>query len=109
MLVVVVERGSLWFRVLSTRYGMAKGRLRGGGRNTSMWWRDIEVLSRDEWFMDNVNRYVGNGENTCVWSDVWIGDESLRLRFPRLFDLSLCKDESVARMCQLGWGDEGQA
>jgi len=106
---MLVEKGSLWFRMLTTRYGLAEGRLRGGGRYSSTWWRDIEALSKEEWFRKNVKCGVGNGESTHFWSDVWVGDVSLRVRFPRLFDLSVSQEESVAGMCQLGWGVEGHA
>ena len=54
-------------------------------------------------------RVVGSGKSTLFWSEVWVGEVSLRDRFPRLFDLSLFKDLSVFDMCQLGWGVEGQA
>jgi len=37
-------------------------------------------------------------------SDVWVDDVSFRVRFPRLFDLSMYKEESVAEMCRLWWG-----
>lgn len=55
-----------------------------------MWWRDVEVLSREEWFRDIVKCGVGDGESTLFWSDVWVGEVSLRVKFPRLFDFSLC-------------------
>jgi len=42
-------------------------------------------------------------------SDVCVGEVSLRVRFPRLFDLSLSQEVSVFDMCLLGWGVEGQA
>jgi hypothetical protein len=106
---MLVERDSLWFKVLSARYGMTEGRIGSGGRCASLWWRDMEVLSREEWFQDSVHRVVGNGENTLFWSNVWVGDVSFRVRYSRLYDLSLFKEETVADMCQLGWGVEGQA
>ena len=43
-----MERDSLWFKVLSARYGLVDGRLRGGGRKASNWWHDLEVLSRED-------------------------------------------------------------
>ena len=52
---MLVERESLWFRVLLARYVLAEGRLRDGGRYSSMCWRDLEVMSMEEWFRDNVN------------------------------------------------------
>ena len=43
------------------------------------------------------------------WSDVWVGGMTFRERFSRLFDLSLLKDVSVFDMCQVGWGEGGEA
>jgi len=42
------------------------------------------------------------GEKTSFWSDVWCGDEEFRVRFNRLYDLSLFKGVSVSDMCHLG-------
>ena len=37
----LVERNNLWFRVLSSRYGEVRGRLKDGVRRGSVWWREI--------------------------------------------------------------------
>jgi len=92
---MLVERESLWFKVLSARYGLSEGRLGAGGCHASLWWRDMEVLRREEWFQDSVQRVVGNGENTLFWSDVWVGEVSFRVRYPRLYDLPMHKEESM--------------
>jgi len=55
---------SLWYRVLSARYGVEGSRLMGGGRDASLWWRDIYALCREEWFSHHVSHSVGNGRNT---------------------------------------------
>jgi len=55
------DTDSMWFRVLSARYGVEGGRLLGGGREASMWWRDIFALCREEWFATHIRRSVGNG------------------------------------------------
>ena len=39
----------------------------------------------------------------------WVGEVSLRVRFSRLYGLSLLKGESVAAMRSLGWRVEGEA
>jgi len=103
------DRDSLWFRVLSARYGTNEGRLRGGGRVASEWWRVVHSLSRESWFSDHVSCWVGNRRTTLFWSDVWCGRVSFRVRFSRLFELSVCKGESVFEMLQLGWGEGGEA
>ena len=106
---LLVDRESLWFKVLAARYGETDGRLRDGGSHASRWWREVQVLCREEWFSDNVDRVVGNGVDTLFWTDVWVGEVSLSVRFPRLFDLSVYREVSVAEMSQLGWGEDGQA
>jgi len=70
---------SLWFRVLSARYGMEGGRLKAGGREASSWWRDISLMSRECWFSDHVNRLLGNGKHMLFWSDVWCSEVSFRV------------------------------
>jgi len=78
-----VERDSLWYNVLSACYGMEWGRVREGGRDVYVWWRDISALRTDEWFHGNVRQFVGDGKNTLFWIDVWVGGVSFKDRFPR--------------------------
>jgi len=106
---VLTKSSSLWFRVLSARYGMEGGSLKGGGREASLWWWDIYLLCRDRWFNDHVERSLGNGKHTLFWSDVWCGEVSFKIRFSRLFELSAFKEVSVFDMSQLWWGEEGEA
>jgi len=98
------NRDSLWYRVLASRYGVVGGHVLDGGRDVSTWWRDIFALRREGWFVDNVKHLVGNGNCTLFWSVVWLGGESLRIRFSKLFDLSVFKGESVSDLCRFGWG-----
>ena len=103
------EKESLWFRVLSACYRVDGGRLLGGGRGSSLWWRDVHDLCSHEWFSDHVSRLVGKGNHTLFWTNVWLGGVSFRVRFNRLYDLTVFKEESVFDMSQLGWGEEGGA
>jgi len=102
-----VELDSLWYRVLTVRYSVEDGRLCEGGRDVSVWWRDICTLRVDGWFHSHVSRSIGDGKNTLFWTDVWVGGVSLRDKFNRLYDLSMLKGELVFAMCTLGWGNEG--
>jgi len=101
---LLVDRHSLWFRVLSVRYGVEGGHVLDEGHVASSWWRDIVGFCREEWFRDHVSRVVGDGKLTMFWSDVWVGGVAFRDRFNRMFDLSLTNEVSVIDMCQLGWG-----
>jgi hypothetical protein len=40
------------------------------------------------WFEDNLLCKVGNGDDTLLWTDRWLGNMSLRDRFHRLLDLA---------------------
>lgn len=44
---------------------------------------------------------LGMGNNTRFWHDLWIGDELLKINFPRLFSTSSQQDEYIANMG--GW------
>lgn len=50
------------------------------------------------WFENNTRRVLGNGRSTFFWHDIWVGDIPLKLKYPRLFDLSVDKECSVEGM-----------
>ncbi|MCH99721.1 kinesin-like protein, partial [Trifolium medium] len=78
-----MDREGLWFRVLAARYGMKGGR--------------------------SVSKKVGDGSDTLFWTDPWLVDSPLCVRFGRLFELTENKAATVAEMSLLGWGVGGQA
>jgi hypothetical protein len=100
----------MWKKVIVAKYGRtATGKANlavedfGGG--ASVWWRDIcRVDSENSWFSQAANKKVGNGNSTKFWKDVWLGDQSLENRFPRLFGISLLKDSLV---CEAGRWENG--
>jgi len=103
----VTYREGLWFRLLAARYGLECGHLLAGGREGSLWWREI-VRIRDclgsvfgNWYADNVRLKIGNGLNTLFWLDMWLGEVPLRVRYPRLYELSENKLLNVAQMYAL--------
>jgi len=67
---LLIDRGGLWYRVLVARYGVRDGRLEDGGRNGSIWWREVSRIrdrtggGGDGWFEGCVVRRVGDGEST---------------------------------------------
>ncbi|CAJ2666781.1 unnamed protein product [Trifolium pratense] len=112
---MLVDRESLWFRVLAGRYGVERGRLCDGGARGSTWWRELARI-RDGggevgggWFSEHVSRKVGNRLDTFFWTDPWVDGTSLRERFGRLFDLAENKSASVADMFMQGWEAGGAA
>jgi len=111
----IVDREGLWFKVLLSRYGEERGRLREGDRMGSVWWKEIVKIREGigveggSWFEVNISKRLGNGLNTYFWSDRWVGAVSLMERFRRLFDLSVHQDLTVGAVHALGWGEDGEA
>jgi len=67
---LLVDRDSLWYRVLVARYGEENGLVSCGGRQASACWRDLVSL-RDTgggvgrgWSRENVSKVVGNWRDT---------------------------------------------
>ena len=111
----LLDKEGLWYRVLKARYGEVGGRLKEGGSDSSMSWRMVSGI-RDgvrlgvgSWFHDNVRRVIGGSGTTYFWTDNWVGDVPLRVRFPHLFDLSVDKGVTVEVMASRGWGVGGGA
>ncbi|MCH84178.1 C-terminal binding protein [Trifolium medium] len=71
--------------------------------------RDGESAEGGGWFEESIARRMGNEVDTFFWTDPWLGGVSLRVRFSRLFNLSINKTSSVADMCELGWEAGGAA
>jgi hypothetical protein len=40
---------------------------------------------------------VGDGNDTLFWQDIWVGEIPLKIKFPRLYELALNKECSVAK------------
>jgi hypothetical protein len=65
----------------------------------SGWWRDICRLDKGSgWFEQAATKRVGNGSTTSFWKEVWLGNQSLVARFPRLFGISTQKEALVSEM-----------
>jgi hypothetical protein len=96
----------LWQQVIIDKYGgLVIGRVELGEESkpwfASSWWRDICSMGINldrNWFAQGVFKELGNGAHTRFWEDVWVGEEALRQRFPRLFSISNQHNGSVASM-----------
>jgi hypothetical protein len=101
---LLIRDDDLWKDVVVARYGTdVLGKKNLGElditRVGSMWWRDICTLDKDSrWFTNVIAKKIGNGNSTSFWNEVWIGNQSLRHMFPRLFGISMQKDEVIGRM-----------
>jgi hypothetical protein len=80
------------------------GRLKEGGSYCSAWWRSVCRVREGvgegvgSWFDNNIRKAIGNGNGTFFWHDIWVREIPLKLKFPRLFDLSVDKECSMEKM-----------
>jgi hypothetical protein len=79
----------LWKEIVVARYGNEVMRKRILGEIdvtrlcSSWWWRDLCLIDKDsEWFNNAIGKKVGNGKMTSFWNELWIGEQTLRQRFP---------------------------
>ena len=57
------------------------------------------IWKMEEWGRSFENCFewaIRNEEKISLWDDVWMGNENLRSKFPRLFSLSISKDANLA-------------
>jgi hypothetical protein len=50
------------------------------------------------WFKNSASKTLGNGQSTYFWKEVWLEDQRLDLKFPRLFGISTQKDSLISDM-----------
>lgn len=53
-------------------------------------------------FLKFCSRVIGNGEKTLFWEDSWIGGKPLNEQFPNLYNITLTKHITVAKLKQKG-------
>ncbi|XP_058776499.1 uncharacterized protein LOC131650805 [Vicia villosa] len=92
------DDGAVWKDFVQWRYKNSRLKVflpAGEGVNAkdSKWWRDvlsIDILrdNSEEGFSSCVKCIVNNGCSISFWYSNWLGNQSLRLSFPVLFDLS---------------------
>lgn len=100
------ENEALWIKVVSRRYGLGdevwfpKVPTRGKASNI---WKDICSLGNicadmGECLIQGFSFKVNSGNNIRFWKDKWSGDVTLKLAFPRIFNISTQKDAFILEM-----------
>jgi hypothetical protein len=101
---LLVDGDELWKKVIVAKYGgnaigCANLEIENNRAYASGWWRGICCLDREGgWFSNAALKILGNGRTIKFWQDVWVGDQSLVSRFPRLYGISTQKDGLVSEM-----------
>jgi hypothetical protein len=88
------EQNSLWFKLLQAKYINTDKKFAGTSQGGSQFWQNINKINH--FFKLGAKYKVENGERVCFWTDRWLGDAPLAIRFPRLFDICVTKNISVA-------------
>nr|GEY90174.1 RNA-directed DNA polymerase, eukaryota, reverse transcriptase zinc-binding domain protein [Tanacetum cinerariifolium] len=92
---------SLWSRVIKAIYGET-GSVDGNVnfRFKTCWMNIVQEVNSLVGKGIDLRKFIcfklGNGEKTRFWDDRWLDGESLKMRFPRVYSLELCKDITVA-------------
>ncbi|GAU33007.1 hypothetical protein TSUD_358740 [Trifolium subterraneum] len=100
----------VWKEIVTAKYdGDIIGKLAIGEvdvpRTASLWWQDICLLDvNGGWFRLAVGKKVGMGDSTSFWNEVWIGSQSLRQRFLRLYSVSTQQNEVIQSMGRMASG-----
>ncbi|CAJ2638160.1 unnamed protein product [Trifolium pratense] len=65
----------------------------------SIWWKDLCLLdSESKWFIPAVEKRVEMGDSTNFWNDVWVGNQTLHQKFPKLFGISTQQNEVIQNL-----------
>jgi hypothetical protein len=88
------EHNSLWFKLLQVKYFNTDNIFAATSQGGSQFWCNINKIKH--FFKLGARYHVENGEKICFWTDWWVGDAPLAVRFPRFFDISSNKNISVA-------------
>ncbi|GJY19819.1 RNA-directed DNA polymerase, eukaryota, reverse transcriptase zinc-binding domain protein [Tanacetum coccineum] len=59
-------------------------------------WEVSSLKSKGIDLLSYARRRIGNGADSMFWEDLWIGEKTLKIQYPRLYSLELHKDISVA-------------
>ncbi|GKV27665.1 hypothetical protein SLEP1_g36804 [Rubroshorea leprosula] len=101
-----VDEG-LWMKIIAAKYGKDGKHLmdwikenNGGG---SLWWRDVCCLNRVNeesvgWLSKGFRMKIGDGKSASFWWNNWGGEGCLANKFPRLYLLSIGKENSCNQM-----------
>jgi hypothetical protein len=94
----------VWTNVIKVKYGVEttiNTRLEevGAVAMVSPWWGNLCKMDKDgAWFANMAVKKLGRGNKIKFWKEVWVGEQSLQQRFPRLFGVSLQQESLIHEM-----------
>ncbi|GJY59135.1 RNA-directed DNA polymerase, eukaryota [Tanacetum coccineum] len=96
----VSQESSLWSRFIKSIYGESGFLDRTIPTSRQSIWLDIlkevaNLKNKGIDLMSYCRKKVGNGADTIFWDEVWIGEQPLKIQFPRMYALELRKKMSI--------------
>jgi hypothetical protein len=88
------EQDKLWFKLLQAKYVNVDNIFASSTQGDSQFWHSINKIKH--FFKLGARSSVGGGRRTLFWTDCWLVEAPLAIRFPRLFDSCASKDILVA-------------
>ena len=77
--------------LLRRKYVRGRGFCQSKKAGGSQFWQGLHDVK--EWYERGKAHVVGCGHQTSFWKDVWLGECSLKIQFPRLF--KICQDQEI--------------
>ena len=96
---------SIWAQIIRAKYMQAGDIFSSSDQGGSQFWKSLHKIK--QFFKMGAKHKVQNGQRTQFWLDCWIGEGTLKLRFPLLF--SVCEGASVSvaqglnGVCRFRW------
>jgi hypothetical protein len=88
------EQDNLWFKLLQAKYVNSGNIFATATQGGSQFWHSLNKIKH--FFKLGSSFVVGNGRKTFFWTDRWLGESPLAVRFARLFDICASKEILVA-------------
>ncbi|XP_058092153.1 uncharacterized protein LOC131238046 [Magnolia sinica] len=91
------EKNSLWNKIIKGKYGSSEGdwwTSESSLYRTSAIWKGIYRLKKD--VIQRIGFTVGKGDCIHFWTDIWLGDNPLKEKFPSIFRLAVKKNSLIA-------------
>ncbi|XP_058106276.1 uncharacterized protein LOC131249480 [Magnolia sinica] len=92
-----VEQDALWNMIVKGKYGCSPGgwwTKDSSAYRVSYIWRGI--LRTKNPVVKNIGFVLGNGSAIRFWEDLWLGETTLKDRFPSIYNLAVEKNSPVA-------------
>jgi hypothetical protein len=83
---------SLCMNLLRRKYLKGKGFYQSRKAGSSQFWQGLHDVK--DWYERGKAHVVGSGQQTRFWIDVWLGECTLKIQYPKLY--KICHDQEIS-------------